>query len=224
MERGFRNASTTFVRMTWTVLKDQIGKNLLTYVDDIAVKSKKRKDLEDLQETFTNLKKANLKLNPKKCTFLFHKGKILGCIILAKGIEPNQDKVQAVLNMKILENIKDVQKLIGRLAALNRFISKSAERSLPIFQALKGTKQNFTWGPPQQHAFEEIKWYLSNPNSIATPTPGAELLLYDSATKSEVSTILVQEQASKHSKKQVPVYFVSEALSGSKIYYLEIEK
>jgi hypothetical protein len=49
--------------------------------------------------------------------------------------------------MKIPENIKDVQKLTGGLATLNRFISKSAERSLPIFQALKGTKRNFTWGP-----------------------------------------------------------------------------
>ena len=75
------------------MLKDQIGKNLLTYVDDIAVKSKKRKDLEDLQETFTNLKKANLKLNPKKCTFEVQKGKILGCIVSAKAIDPNPDKV-----------------------------------------------------------------------------------------------------------------------------------
>jgi len=111
-------------------------------------------------------------LNPKKCTFEVQKGKILGCIVSAKGIDPNQDKVQAVLNMKILENIKDVQKLIGRLAALNRFISKLAERSLPIFQALKGTKRNFTWGPSQQHAFEEIKRYLSKPNTLATPTQG----------------------------------------------------
>jgi hypothetical protein len=78
--------------------------------------------------------------------------------------------------MKIPENIKDVQKLTGGLATLNRFISKSAERSLPIFQALKGTKRNFTWGPLQQHVFEEIKIYLSKPNTLATPTLGAELL------------------------------------------------
>ena len=52
--------------MTSTVLHKQIGKNLLTYVDDIVVKSKKRGDhIEDLQETFTNLRKANLKLSPE---------------------------------------------------------------------------------------------------------------------------------------------------------------
>ena len=66
MAEGLRNAGTTFVRMTSTVLHDQIGKNLLTYIDDIVVKSKKRGDhIEDLQETFTNLRKANLKLNLK---------------------------------------------------------------------------------------------------------------------------------------------------------------
>jgi hypothetical protein len=58
--------------------------------------------------------------------------------------------------MEVPKNIKDIQKLIGRLAALNKFISKSVERSLPIFQALKGTKKDFAWGPSQQYAFQEI--------------------------------------------------------------------
>jgi hypothetical protein len=161
MAEGLRNAGTTFVRMTSTVLKSQIDKNLLAYVDDIVIKSKKRQDhIQDLQETFSNLRKRNLKLNPEKCTFRVQKGKILGCIVSAKGIDPNLDKVHAILNMRIPKNIKDVQKLTGRLAALNRFISKSAERSLPIFQALKGSKRDFIWGPSQQHAFEEIKKYL----------------------------------------------------------------
>jgi hypothetical protein len=70
MAEGLRNTSITFVRMALTVLRDQIGKNLLTYVDDIVVKSKKRGDhIEDLQETFTNLREVNLKLNLEKCTF-----------------------------------------------------------------------------------------------------------------------------------------------------------
>ena len=128
MAEGLRNASTTFVRMTSIVLHDPIGKNLLTYVDDIVVKCKKRGDnIEDLQETFRNLRKENLKLNPEKCTFGVQKGKILGCIVSAKGIDPNPDKVSAILNMKVPKNIQDVQKLTGRLATLNRLISKSAE-------------------------------------------------------------------------------------------------
>jgi hypothetical protein len=107
---------------------------LLAYVDDIVVKSKERQDhIQDLQETFSNLRKENLKLNPEKYTFGVQKEKKLDCIVSAKGIDTNPDKVQAILNMRIPENIKDVQKLTRRLATLNRFISKSAERSLPIF-------------------------------------------------------------------------------------------
>ena len=80
--------------MTSTVLHKQIGKNLLTYVDDIVVKNKKRRDhIKDLQETFINLREANLKLNPEKYTFVVQKGKILGCIVSAKGIDLNPDKV-----------------------------------------------------------------------------------------------------------------------------------
>ena len=70
MAEGLHNAGTTFVRMTSTVLREQISKNLLTYVDDIVGKSKKRGDhIKDLQETFTNLRETNLKLNSKKCAF-----------------------------------------------------------------------------------------------------------------------------------------------------------
>ena len=123
--------------------------------------------------------------------------------------------------MNVLENIKDIQKLIGRLAVLNGFISKSAERSLPIFEALKGTKRDFAWGPLQQHAFEEIKSYLSKPNTLTKPTPGAKLVLYVSAKE---SAVLVEEQENEHTKRQVLVYFILEALSGSKIYYSKIEK
>ena len=76
-------------------------------------------------------------------------------------------------------------------------------------------------GTFEQHAFKEIKSYLSKPNTLTTPTPWAELLLYVSATE---SAVLVEKWENEHIKRQVPVYFVSEALSGSKIYYSEIEK
>jgi hypothetical protein len=59
---------------------------------------------------------------------------------------------------------------------------------------------------------------------LISPTPGVDLLLYVSATKAAVSVVVVQEQEINHSKQQVPVYYVSEALSGSKSYYSKIEK
>jgi hypothetical protein len=65
---------------------------------------------------------------------------------------------------------------------------------------------------------------LSKPNTLTTPTLGVELLLYILATESVVSAVLVEEQENEHIKRQVPVYFISEALSGLKIYYSGIKK
>jgi hypothetical protein len=110
-------------------------------VDDIVVRSVQRKDhISDLAETFANMRSANLKLNPEKCVFGIHKGKVLRCLVSTKGIEANPGKIRALVDMKDPILVKDVQKLTGRVAALNRFIPRAAERSLPFFQVLRSAK------------------------------------------------------------------------------------
>ena len=87
--------------MTDGVFDKQKGKNLVAYVDDIMVKSdKKETHIQDLQETFKNLRKSGLKLNPDKCIFGIKKGKLLGCLVLARGIEVNPKKIVAIVNMQ----------------------------------------------------------------------------------------------------------------------------
>jgi hypothetical protein len=109
------------------VLHPQIRRNILAHVDDIVVKSVQRRGhISDLAETFANLRAANLKLNPEKCFFGIHKGKVLGCLVSTKGIEANPDKINALVEMQDPVSVKDVQKLTGRVAALNRFIPRAA--------------------------------------------------------------------------------------------------
>ena len=78
-----------------------------------------------------------MKLNPSKCAFGVSSGKFLGFMVSHKGIEANLDKIQAILNMKPLQNVKEVQSLTGRVAALNRFVSKATDKCLPFFRVLK---------------------------------------------------------------------------------------
>jgi hypothetical protein len=192
-------------------------------VDDIVVKSVQRRDhISDLAETFANLRAANLKLNPEKCVFGIHKGKVLRCLVSTKGIEANPDKIKALVEMQDPVSVKDVQKLTGRVAALNRSIPRVAE-SLPFFQVLSSAK-NFQWSETQKQAFQELKDYLSNMTKLCPPEPKSPLLLYVSASNSAVSAVLVQEKEEEGKLKQIPVYFSSEALSGSKIFYSELEK
>jgi hypothetical protein len=114
-------------------------------VDDIVVASKNKEDhLADLAETFANMRNARLRLNPEKCVFGVRQGKILGYLVSHHGIKANPTKIQAIINMTPPQTARDVQRLTGRLSTLNRFISKSAERSLPFLKILRGAK-DFTW-------------------------------------------------------------------------------
>jgi hypothetical protein len=101
MPEGLKNAGGSFSKMTVKVLSSQIGRNVLTYVDDIIVKSTKQENhIADLQETFANFRKAGLKLNLEKCAFRVKKGKFLGCLVSTKGIEANPNKIEAILQME----------------------------------------------------------------------------------------------------------------------------
>jgi len=224
MPEGLKNAGQSFSRMSNQVLGPQLRRNVSAYVDDIIVTSVIRQNhVADLVETFANLRAAHLSLNPKKCIFGVHKGKVPGCLVSTKGIEANPDKIKALYNMEEPQSIRDVQKLAGRIAALNRFIPHSTDRSLSFFKVLRNSGI-FEWGEEERQAFNSLKTYLNNMTKMTAPDPKDTLLLYISASNSAVSAALVLEREIKGHQKQIPIYFVSEAQSGSKLFYSELEK
>jgi hypothetical protein len=112
MLEGLKNAGGSFSRMTAKVLHSQIGRNALTYVDDIIVKSTKQENhIADLQETFANFRQVGLKLNPEKCVFGVKKGKFLGCLVSTKGIKANPSKIEAILRMELPNSKKEAQQM-----------------------------------------------------------------------------------------------------------------
>jgi hypothetical protein len=120
MSEGLRNAGSTFYRMMNATLKDQVCKNVLSYVDDIVVVNKKRENyIVDLAKTFTNMHEARIKLNPENCVFGITKGKVLGCLVSTKGIKANPDKIKTIIQMQPPQSRKDVQKLTCRIASLS---------------------------------------------------------------------------------------------------------
>ena len=116
----------------------QIGRNVEVYVDDMLVKSKEEENhLDDLKETFNTLRQYSMKLNSAKCAFGVSSGKFLGFMVSQIGIEANPEKVRVILEMSSLKTIKEVLSLTGRVAALNRFVSKAINKCLPFFKTLK---------------------------------------------------------------------------------------
>jgi hypothetical protein len=128
MPDGLRNVGPTCYGMMKAALKDQVGRNVFSYVDDIIVASKKKTSyISDLTETFANMSEAWLKLNPEKCVFGVTRGKVLGCLVSMKGTKAYPDKIRAIFQMQPPHTRKDIQKLIGKIAALNKFEAKLEE-------------------------------------------------------------------------------------------------
>jgi hypothetical protein len=157
MPFGLKNDGATFARLIYKILDEQLGRNVVAYVDDIVVKSdKKQTHLQDLSETFGNLREAGLKLNPDKCVLGMRAGKMLGFLISQRGIEADPEKIKAIMNVQPPKSVKEVQRFMGRIGALNRFISKLAEKSEPIIRAMRSS-QKFHWGEEQNEAFLKLK-------------------------------------------------------------------
>ncbi|GJZ63587.1 reverse transcriptase domain-containing protein [Tanacetum coccineum] len=138
MPFGLKNTGATYQRLVDSNFQNQIRRNLEAYVDDMVIKSKDEKDLlADITETFENLKTINMKLNPKKCSFGVEEGKFLGYMVTSDGIRVNPKKTRALSDLQSPRTLKEMQSLSGKLASLNHFLAKSAERALPFFNTLK---------------------------------------------------------------------------------------
>ncbi|GJS79598.1 reverse transcriptase domain-containing protein [Tanacetum coccineum] len=172
MPFGLRNAGATYQRLVDKAFHKQIGKNLEVYVDDLVIKSRTKDEIvRDIEETFKTLREINMKLNPKKCTFGVEEGMFLGYKVNTKGLKVCPDKVDAVLSLPSPKCLKDVQKLNGKLASLNRFLAKSAEKSLPFFKTLKKCtkKSDFHWTAEAEEAFKQMKQLIAELPTLTAP-------------------------------------------------------
>jgi hypothetical protein len=120
------------------VFGGHIGWTIEAFVDDIVVKTRKVDDMvSNLHTAFDCLWANGVKLNPEKCVFGVPRGMLLGYIVSQRGIEPNPEKVTALDRMGSIQDLKGVQKVLGCLAALSRFISQLDEKGLPLYRLLK---------------------------------------------------------------------------------------
>jgi len=145
-----------------------------------------------------------MKLNPTKCIFGVSLGKFLGFMVSQRGIEANPEKVKAILDMTSLRTVKEMQRLMGRVATLNRFVSKAIDKCLPFFKTLK---QAFHWTNEYEVAFQSLKEYLAKPPLLSSSVEGEGLFLYLVVSQTAISSALIHEE----SKIQCLVYHTSQA-------------
>ena len=157
MPFGLKNAGSTYQRMMTKMFKPQLGRSIEVYIDDMVVKSKVVSEhVEDLTNIFEILREHKLRLNASKCSFGVGSGKFLGYMVTHRGIKVNPDQIKTINNLQLPQNPKEVQKFTGMMAALNWFISRSADRCKPFFLLLHKWKE-FEWTDECVMAFHQLK-------------------------------------------------------------------
>jgi hypothetical protein len=182
MPFGLRNAGATYQRCMLHVFSDHIRRTIEVYVDDIVVKSRKAGDLvNDLCIAFECLRANGVKLNPEKCVFKVPRGMLLGYIVSQRGIKPNPKKVLVLERMGLIRDPKGVQRVLGCLAALSRFISCLGEKGLPLYRLLQKS-ECFSWTAEAQEALDKLKATLAHA-PILTPPQECEPLYFTSSPR-----------------------------------------
>ncbi|XP_074346618.1 uncharacterized protein LOC141685413 [Apium graveolens] len=208
-------------RLVNMMFKNQIGRTMEVYVDDMLLKSKEVNDhIKHLMEMFNILRRFRMKLNPQKCVFGVESGKFLGFIVNHRGIEANPAKIKALLDMKSPTNVKQVHSLTGRISALNRFVSKSSDRCKEFFKAIKLAGKDFIWTPEYEEAFRKIKEQLWTPPMLSKPLDEESLILYLTVSEYSISAVPLREEDGQQS----PVYYVSKRLHDTETRYTSMEK
>jgi hypothetical protein len=138
-------------------------------------------------------------------------------MVSRRGIKANPEKIQAILEMQSPKTTKQLQQLTGRLAALNRFISRSTDKCLHFFKILR---KAFEWSDEYEEAFSQLKNYLPSSPLLSRTILGEVLYLYLAVSPIRISAALIREDEGI----QKPVYFISKSLHEAEERYPQIEK
>ncbi|KAG7564288.1 Retrotransposon gag domain [Arabidopsis suecica] len=178
---GLKNAGATYQRLVKEMFSELLRVTMEVYIDNMLVKSLQAGDhIQHLNACIDIMDKYQMKLNPTKCTFGVTSSEFLGYIVIERGTEANPKQINVILELLSPQNKREVQHLTGRIAGLNRFIARSADKCLPFYNLLRGNKDSH-WDEKCEIAFQELKEYLTSGAILAKPEEGETLYLYVSA-------------------------------------------
>ena len=194
----------------------EIGSMVEVYINDMVMQSwENPRHVEDLKEMIEILRQHKLRLNVDKCAFEVGARNFLGYMIMHRGIEVNPNQINAIEHLKCPNNPKDVKKLTGMIAALNRFVSKSGDWCQPFYQLLKKWK-GFQWTEECDESFRDLKKYLVSPPILSFLDLGEDLFMYLAMFEHAVSVVLLKNKEGV----QKMIYYINKTLVNAETRYL----
>ena len=196
MPFGLCNAPATFQRVMQSVLAGLEWKCCYVYIDDTLVASETFEEhLEHLRTVLLRLRKAGLRLKPKKCKFLHKEVFFLGHILTQEGIKPDPEKTAKVRDFPRPVDLTTLRQFLGLASYYRRFVPSFAAVARPLNALLK-KKVRFEWSAACEDAFCQLKELLVTAPVLSYPKfeKGRSFILETDASKVGLGAILSQEQ------------------------------
>ena len=189
---GLTNSPASFQRLMGHILRGLEYKSALIYIDDVIIFSKSANDhLKHIEEVFSRLRDANLKLNPKKCEFAKQELEYLGHLVTPSGIKPCLSKIKAVQEFPVPKNFKELKSFLGLANYYRRFIKNFAQIAHPLNHLTKKSVK-FEWSPECQEAFHTLKSALTTAPILVYPDFTREFHLFVDASSTGIGMALAQ--------------------------------
>ena len=193
MPFGLCNAPATFQRLMDTVLRDILWQYVVVYIDDINIGSKTFEEhLFHLEQVFTRLEKAGLKLSPEKCFFFEEELPFLGHVVSREGIHTDPEKLKVINNFPIPKDLTQLRGFIALASYYRKFVKGFSSIVEPLHRLLRKNIP-YQWKEDQQRAFERLKTCLTTPPILAYPDFGKPFIVYTDASTFALGAILSQK-------------------------------
>ncbi|GES83881.1 KRAB-A domain-containing protein [Rhizophagus clarus] len=204
MPFGLCNAPATFQRLMDTVLRDILWQFVVVYIDDINVRSKTFEEhLLHLEQVFSRLAQARLKLSPEKCFFFKDEIPFLGHVVSRHGIQTDPEKLRVIKEFPIPKDLTQLRGFIALASYYRKFVKNFSCIVEPLNRLLKKNTP-FVWGNDQVDSFEYLKTCLMTPPILSYPNFEKPFILYTDASTFALGAILSQKNEDK--KERVIAY------------------
>jgi hypothetical protein len=221
MPFGLCGAPATFTRCMELIFRNLQWKTLLIYIDDLIILSPSiSSHLEHLEEVFSRLKEAGLKLKPSKCNLLKTEVAFLGHIVTQEGVKTDPTKVEAIRNWPVPKNLTEIRSFLGITSYYRRFIQGYAHIAQPLNQRLEAG-QVFSWNEDCQAAFEKLKEVLISDQVMAYPKSTDRYVLDTDASNTAIGATLSQIQWDEKQEEMLerPVAYASKTMTKTQRRY-----